>query len=530
VKKLNLRFRKKNKLEWILFAASVLLALSGFLALIILVFDEGVGGGGNSGRRLGNVVPIMDDATLQLQDASNVNGIAGIALVLMVLLTLALPRRFALSPLLMMIGLMPLGQQLVVAGLHFTLVRVLLVSGIVRIFVRRETSAIRWTGTDSLMIWWTIVTMVFGSMLFGFGGSPADHESIWALFVNRSGDVFNASMGYFFVRCVVRDYADILTGIKTLAIVSVPIAILMIIEKVTAHNLLSVFGGIPEITQMREGHLRGQGAFRHPILAGTFGATATPLFIALWFCRTKDRFLSVVGTLSGLVITYTATSSGALIALVGGIGGLFMWNHREKLSLLRKSSVVVVIILSVVMQAPVWYVIAKASNLSGGGQGWHRAYLIDQAVSHFNEWYLFGTTYTAHWGPSGQVIAANPNMMDITNHYVMEGVKGGILKLFFFVALIVSSFRRIGAILRSLALPRGPAAFLVWTLGVSLFGHCLSFWSITYFDQLIIVWFWLIAVISSVPISNPALSQPLRKYPNETRKPTPRPFFSVPRA
>ena len=473
----------------------------------------------------------MDDASsssaLLLQDATNVNGFAGVVLAIMVLLTLAVPRRFALSPLLIVIGLMPLGQQIVLAGLHFTLVRILLVSGIIRIFARRETAAIVWTKTDSLIIWWTVVTIVFGSMLFGLGGSPAGGESIWALFVNRSGDVFNAAMGYFFVRAVVRDYADALTGIRTLAVVSVPIAILMVIEKATAHNFLSVFGGIPEITQMREGHLRGQGAFRHPILAGTFGATATPLFIALGFCRKKDRFLSVIGTISGLVITYEATSSGALIALAGGVGGLFMWYHRSKLSLVRRSSVVIVLVLSVVMQAPVWYVIAKASNFSGGGQGWHRAYLIDQAVGHFNEWFLFGTTYTAHWGPAGQVIAANPNMMDITNHYVEEGVKGGLLKLFFFVALIVSSFRRIGEILRSLALPRGPAAFFVWTLGVSLFGHCLSFFSITYFDQLIIVWFWLIAVISSIPITTPSFVQPLRIHPNETRKTPPRPTFSV---
>jgi hypothetical protein len=76
--------------------------------------------------------------TLVVPDVSNVNEIAGIALAVMVLLTLILPRRFALSPLLMIIGLMPLGQQLVLGGLHFTLVRILLVSGIVRIFAARR--------------------------------------------------------------------------------------------------------------------------------------------------------------------------------------------------------------------------------------------------------------------------------------------------------------------------------------------------------------------------------------------------------
>jgi hypothetical protein len=83
-----------------------------------------------------------------------------------------------------------------------------------------------------------------------------------------------------------------------------------------------------------------------------------------------------------------------------------------------------------------------------------------------------------------------------------------------FIALIVASFKRVGLILRSLRDPRGPAAFLTWALGVSLFGHCLSFISITYFDQLIIIWFWLLAVISSIPITSRQQS-PRKIQPHE---------------
>jgi hypothetical protein len=37
---------------------------------------------------------------------------------------------------------------------------------------------------------------------------------------------------------------------------------------------------------------------------------------------------------------------------------------------------------------------------------------------------------------------------------------------------------------------------LIWSLGVCLFGHCVSFLSISYFDQMIVMWYWLLAVIS----------------------------------
>ena len=52
-------------------------------------------------------------------------------------------------------------------------------------------------------------------------------------------------------------------------------------------------------------------------------------------------------------------------------------------------------------------------------------------------------------------------------------------------------------------------------MGVSLFGHCISFISITYFDQLIIVWFWLLAIISPLPVLKKGKGRPVsRKLPD----------------
>ena len=160
---------------------------------------------------------------------------------------------------------------------------------------------------------------------------------------------------------------------------------------------------------------------------------------------------------------------------------------------IRWGALFAILILSLAMQAPVWYLFAKLSNVTGG-TGWHRAYLIDQTISHFNEWWLFGTVVTAHWGPSGEVIAADPRMMDITNHYVMEGVKGGVLKLALFVAILVQGFKAVGRARRA-ETPGSPAAFYIWAMGVALFTHCLSFLSVTYFDQSILALYWLLAAI-----------------------------------
>jgi hypothetical protein len=417
---------------------------------------------------------------------SNFNPLALAMLLVLAYLTWSLPRRFAVCPILTMICLMPLGQELDLFGLHFFFFRILLMIGALRIIIKGEARQMTWTQTDKIFIWWVVVSVVFGTM-----AKPS-----MDLLRSRLGDAYNALTGYFFVRCVVVDFEDVWISVRTLALLSLPVAALMVVENRTGHNLFSVFGGVPELTGIRDGHVRSQAAFRHPILAGTFGATLFPVFVGFWVCRINHRRLAVAASMAAIVIVVTASSSGSLIALIVALGGLALWKWRQHMRLIRWATVAAVLTLALVMKAPVWYLFDRLSGIFGGG-GWHRSYLIDQTVKHFDEWWLFGTTYTAHWGPGGEVIAADPNNMDITNHYVAEGVKGGVLRLGLFLLLIVKCFKSVGRQLRvEESNPR--AGFLVWALGVALFAHCVAFFSITYFDQTILMWYWLLAVITGV--------------------------------
>jgi hypothetical protein len=422
------------------------------------------------------------------QDSSSFSPVALISLLVLGYLVWSLPRRYAISPLLVMVGLMPMGQQLDVAGLHFYLFRILLIVGMVRVKVRGEAARFTWTRNDKYFAWWVVVSVVFGTLV----------KPSMELLVSRLGDAFNAVGCYYFVRCVIVDMDDVIASVRTLAWVSMPAALLMFVERVTMHNPLSIFSGVPEISAIRDGHVRSQGAFRHAILAGTFGATEFPLFVALYFDKSRRRWLAIAGMVASLVIVGTAGSSGALMAVAGAILGLVLWKWRTKMRLVRRVTLLGIIALALVMNAPVWYLFAKMSDLVGGG-GWHRAFVIDTAVAHFNEWWLFGTTYTAHWGPGGEVIAANPDMMDITNQFVVEGVKGGLLKLILFVAIIVGCFKVVGRRVHEEEGNLFPG-ILFWSMGASLFAHCLSFMSVPYFDQMIIIWYWLLAAIASVAL------------------------------
>jgi hypothetical protein len=94
----------------------------------------------------------------------------------------------------------------------------------------------------------------------------------------------------------------------------------------------------------------------------------------------------------------------------------------------------------------------------------------------------------------------------------VEGVEGGVLKLGLFIVIIISCFKGLGRALRDKP-PISPAGLFVWAIGVSLFTHSFSFISISYFDQMIVVWFWLLASISCLVSihSLRAVSRPLAK-------------------
>jgi len=102
--------------------------------------------------------------------------------------------------------------------------------------------------------------------------------------------------------------------------------------------------------------------------------------------------------------------------------------------------------------------------------------------------------------------------MDITNHYIMEGVRGGLLRLSLFVALLTVSFAAVGRHVKGIKAADPSASrgdnFFIWALGASLFAHCVTFLSVNYFDQLILVLYWLLAAIASVSAANARACEP----------------------
>ena len=64
------------------------------------------------------------------------------------ILLLTLPRKWALLPILVMTCYMTMGQRILVLGLNFTMIRVLILLGWMRLIVRHELRPIHFNGLD----------------------------------------------------------------------------------------------------------------------------------------------------------------------------------------------------------------------------------------------------------------------------------------------------------------------------------------------------------------------------------------------
>lgn len=421
----------------------------------------------------------MDEVRVsEYVNQTTVHPVGALALAVFSAFLLFSPRRVAPLAFILMACLIPSSQRIVFAGLDFNFIRILVIVGMVRVLMNGEYRGLKMIAADWVMLAWAIVSILFFTIQQGSVGS----------LITVAGKTYEAVGVYFIARCLIRSLASIRTLAIAVAVTAIPVCVIFLIEKLTAKNMFAVFGGVPETTLIRHGRLRCQGAFSHAILAGCFWAGLIPLMGALFWDRSMlIKMLSVAGCFCGAVIIVTTASSTPVLAvLVCFIGGGLIF-FRRYMTWIQIGTVCVLIGLHIVMRAPVWHLISRVSAV-GGSTGWHRYHLIDEAINRFPEWMLFGTRATAHWGTG---------LHDVTNQYVLEGVRGGFLRLALFVAVIALCFNAVGRAWR-MCKPWTLPFVLCWAVGVALAVHCVSFIGVSYFGQITMLWSLTLALAANL--------------------------------
>jgi hypothetical protein len=424
---------------------------------------------------------------------TNIHPIVLVILLFATALIFFLRRKYVVYPFLLAAVLIPISQVVVIGGLHFMGLRILIFVGWVRILCSRfithkEPPLGSLNGIDKAFVAWIASLTIIYTILWGQLGA----------FLNQLGLAYTDLGLYFLFRFLIRDDEDSERAIRALAIVCFICGVLMVNEQLTGKNLFGYLGSDPSLqVTLREGKLRSQASFLHPLLAGAFGATITPAFVGLWWKNRSARFTATVGIIGGLLMAIASMSSTSIIGIAAGALALAFWPLRHSMRVVRWAIAVILVALHLVMKAPVWALIARI-DLTGGSSGYHRFELVNQTILRFPEWWLVGTTNQANWGW---------DMWDSINWYVSQCTSGGLITLILFLAVLIATYKRIG-IARGAAEAKADekSELFIWALGATLFANTLSFIGISYFDQSIVVWLTFLTIVSAATENWKALS------------------------
>lgn len=400
---------------------------------------------------------------LSYTDTTTAHPIGVVALILCSLYLIATTRNKVMLPVLLMVALIPSAQRVVIFSLDLNFIRIILLVALMRIFLKGEHSQFRLNNIDKVIIIWGFWSICTYGILKG------DFSAV----VSRTGYMMEAFGAYMVGRFLIRDIDDLKKVVNFLGIISIPVAVFVLLERSTGNNLFSIFGGVPFETLERGGRLRCQGPFTHPIMAGVFWASILPWFGAMWFLKELNtRKLILFTALTLFIIVNTASSTPVMAVLLVGVG-FFFFTFRRIMPLIRYFALFGAIALHFIMEKGVFHLIARI-DIAGGSTGWHRYILIDRAFAHINEWWLVGTLSTSHWGAG---------LADITNQYILEGVRGGVISMLLFVLMIVLVFRGIGRNIR-IAETRDDI-WLLWAIGTLMFMHAMNFLAVSYFGSVV---------------------------------------------
>lgn len=383
------------------------------------------------------------------------------------LVTLAVPRKYILIPYVIGACWVPADQTLMVGELNFQVLRILVVVGIVRLWMRGEVTPIRWNRFDKFFLAWVIVGdlvymaqwMTMGAVLF------------------KCGKTLDALGLYWIFRQSIRSWTDLRTTCVAFAACALGMTPFVALEWASGSNPFGALGRVT--TFIRLGNYRCQATFPHAIMMGLFWATIVPLFVGFARQGHKLLFWLAIGACVFMIMGTSSSTPILTLASVPVLLAAYRWRHNTRTA--AWACVGLVVVLHIVMEAPVWHLLARVSVVSGS-TGWHRFYLVDQTIRHFGEWVLLGTRGTAHWGRG---------LRDVTNQYVLEAVRGGLVTLILFVGMMIVGAK--GFVRLSLSAGEEHHRYLAWCCFVCLLGHCISFLGVSYFGQIVLMLYLIMA-------------------------------------
>ncbi|OHB60642.1 MAG: hypothetical protein A2Y12_02885 [Planctomycetes bacterium GWF2_42_9] len=389
--------------------------------------------------------------------------------ILLSLMAILVPRKYLLLPYIIGACFVPTDQRIIIMGLDFTVLRILVAAGVARIFARNENITLHWNKFDFLVFAWVFC----GAFIYSIQWMTAK------AIINRCGVLFDVVGMYWLFRKTVRSWDDVKMAVNFFAICIIALVPFVAMEWMSGDNPFGALGRVK--TVIRDEEYRCQAAFPHSIMLGLFCSILMPLF-AGFAKMSKNKILYAV-SIAGLLFIIAATRSSTPILTFGAvIFFLCMYGFRKYAYTAGWAFLITAIGLHTIMNKPVWHLFARI-NVLGSSTGWHRFNIIDQAIKHFSQWAILGCKDTNSWGWG---------LGDVTNQFVLEGVRGGFISLCIFMIMLSFGLKHILNI--CLHERQNAKRFMLWSIFVMMLAHCISFLGSSYFGQITMLYYMSLSI------------------------------------
>lgn len=314
---------------------------------------------------------------------------------------------------------------------------------------------------------------------------------------NEAGHLIDTYFAYLAARLCLTDYKAIVTSVKWIAIALVPLAMLGVIESYTGwgpyYKLVKYcpWQQVSEPTlNIRSGFYRAIGPFSHPILFGAAFAMFLPMVYWLRHQGGSWRTMSyiIIGILA--IGALSSMSSGPVMMLIFATCFLLLERHKNYVKPILILIAVSCVLVQVLSNRTFYHVLASYADPIGGS-GWHRAMLLDMAIKHFSEWWLVGYgQQDPGWGA-----ALGMTWTDITNHYLVAGVKYGMLGVIALCGVLIVSVRMLIRLYKSNRSPLLMSWY--WAMGSVIVAFIISFNAFHLFGQANTLFYCILGFVGS---------------------------------
>jgi len=376
---------------------------------------------------------------------------------------------------------LPTDKSIQLGELHFQGLRILALIGIIKIYLSLNRTNLKLNLIDKLFIFYNS----WGAFIYVI----ASQNKVGAL-LYKGGVCIDSIILYVVLRYTIQSKETINLITKTFCICMLMLLPFAIYEYYTAQNLFYFLGRTA--ISIRNGEVRVACTFSHAILFGSFAAALFPVFWAAFI--TKKTFLKLLAILSCLFIVFSSSSSGPLVALATTVCLLFFFKWKENSKKLVQLIMLSATLIHFIRERSIWHFIYVRIHLKASSTGYHRYLLTEAASKDFWHWWLIGygdrgaDWHIKYWPWT------HAKFTDVTNHYLLEGLRGGFLTMLIFIILCYQAIKILGKF--SISQTSKNDQWLLWGYTVMLTSHCISFLSVSYFGQITMLMFLSFAIAS----------------------------------